>query len=171
MRFSTRKPHIANFHIGKLVNLVVIVICSKAWRKCQAANVSSKDATILPISKEEFQCTLVQKTRVHAIRKNPLSKFQSSGMIHGLLWTFRRRVLRKEPTRRSFSTDTSSRSVPSIWMNKNFQEPSTWRSVQTRKKINTCFLTFWYILYRPSLSSQLYFWFLRETLNLKLWKI
>ena len=27
---------------------------------------SSKDATILPILKEEFQCTLVQKTRVHA---------------------------------------------------------------------------------------------------------
>ena len=37
------------------------------WGKCQAADVSSKDATIFPILKEEFQCTfIVRKTRVHA---------------------------------------------------------------------------------------------------------
>lgn len=33
-------------------------------------------------------------------------------------------------------------SVPSVRMNKNFQEPATSRSVRTRKKVSTCFLTF-----------------------------
>ena len=36
-------------------------------------------------------------------------------------------------------------SVPSIWMNNNSEEPSTSRSVRTRKKVSTCFLLFWYI--------------------------
>ena len=36
-------------------------------------------------------------------------------------------------------------SVPSIWMNKNSEEPPTSRSVRTRKKVSTCFLLFWYI--------------------------
>ena len=62
---------------------------------------SFKDATILPIWKVRFQCTLVPKTRVPATngqdsRENASSKFQSSRTIHGLLWTFRRRVLWKE---------------------------------------------------------------------------
>ena len=45
------------------------------------------------------------------IRENASSKFQSSGMIHGLLGTFRRRVLWKKPTRVGFSMITSSRLI------------------------------------------------------------
>ena len=56
-------------------------------------------------------------------------------------------------------------SIPSIWMNKNSEEPPTSRSVQTRKKVSTCFLLFWYILHLPSLSNQLYFWFSNSTLS------
>ena len=56
-------------------------------------------------------------------------------------------------------------SVPSIWMNKNSEEPPTSRSVRTRKEVSACFLLFWYILHLPSLSNQLYFWFSNSTLS------
>lgn len=42
------------------------------------------------------------------IRENTSSKFHSSKTFYGFLWTFRTRVLRKKPSRRRFSTDTSS---------------------------------------------------------------
>jgi len=113
-------------------------------RKCLAIDVLSKDATILSILKGVFQCTLVPKTRQRA-------KWARFVRTHRANFTPQRRFMvssehfGQECFERSLHVEGSQRtlrpgSVPTIWMKQKSQEPCSLRSVQSRKKVSTCFL-------------------------------